>query len=54
MSISLIDSHCRFVIGGDWNVDKDGCYAAKACVQHFCSVNNMCWLDRTADSVKIV
>lgn len=51
---ALLDSHrgCMFVIGGDWNVDKDGCYAARTCVQRFCSVNNLCWLDPIHNSVK--
>jgi len=51
---ALLDSHrgCMFVIGGDWNVDKDGCYAARTCVQRFCSVNNLCWLEPTHNSVK--
>ena len=51
---ALLDSHrgCMFVISGDWNVDKDGCYAARTCVQRFCSANNLCWLDPTHNSVR--
>ena len=42
---------CSVVLGGDWNVAKDGNYPAEPFVSQFCWDNNLCWLDQSDDSV---
>ena len=50
---AVINSHlgCSIVIGGDWNLDKSNKYPAEPIVHQFCSVNNLCWLDFSCNTV---
>jgi len=46
---------CNFgysiVLRGNWNLVKDGNYPAEPYVLQFCHDNDLCWLDRSSDSV---